>query len=85
MALIDLIFCAVASLKALSMNVFDAETKILDTEKFSQHSITDLNSGITFIVLFTQEKPLRNKHTYRHTMEVKSSCISGNMFGMCIG
>ena len=39
------------------MNVFDAETKILDTEIFPQHIIADLNSGITF-VLFSPEKPL---------------------------
>ena len=41
------------------MVVFDAETKILDTEIFPQHTIADLNSGFTTIVLFNQEKPLR--------------------------
>ena len=41
------------------MNVFDAEIKVLDTEIFPQHTIADLNSGITFI-LFSQEKPLAN-------------------------
>ena len=39
------------------MIVFDAETKVLDTEVFSKHNIADLNSGITFILL-SQEKPL---------------------------
>ena len=46
-------------------------TRRLDTEFFPQHTITDLNSGITFIVLFRQEKPLRqegiNTHTDTHT------------------
>ena len=41
------------------MIVFDAETKILDTEIFPQHTIVDLTSDITFIALFSQEKPLR--------------------------
>ena len=41
------------------MTVFDAITKIFDTEIFSQHTIADLNPGITFIILFNQEKPLR--------------------------
>ena len=33
-------------------------TKLLDTELFPQHHIADLNSGITFVVLFSQWKPL---------------------------
>ena len=42
------------------MIVFEVATKALDREKFPQHTIADLNySGITFIVLFSQEKPLR--------------------------
>ena len=41
------------------MTFYDVTTKVLDTEKFPQHNIADLNSGITFIVLFSQEKPLR--------------------------
>ena len=53
------------------MIVYDMATKELDTESFSQHTIADLNSGITFIVLFSQEKPLRwkdiNTHTHTHT------------------
>ena len=40
------------------MIVFDTETKVLDTVIFSQHSIANLSSDITFIVLFSQEKPL---------------------------
>ena len=31
-------------------------SKVLDTELFPQHNLADLNSGITFIVLFSQEK-----------------------------
>ena len=52
------------------MIVFDAETKILDTEIFPQHTIADLNSGFTTIVLFNQEKPLQwttHSHTHTHT------------------
>ena len=41
------------------MIVYDVATKILDTEKFPQHAIIDLKPGITFIVLLSQEKPLR--------------------------
>ena len=37
----------------------DVVTKVLDTEIFPQHTIADLETGITFIVLFSQEKPLR--------------------------
>ena len=51
-------------------NFFDAAKKVLDTEKFPQHAIADLNSAITFIVWFIQENPLqwkeinkRNIHT----------------------
>ena len=38
------------------MIVFEVEAKVLDTEIFSQQTITDRNSGITIIVLFSQEK-----------------------------
>ena len=38
----------VASLHIFSMIVFDAETKVLDTKIFSQHTLVDLNSGSTF-------------------------------------
>ena len=40
------------------MIVFDPESKVLDTNIFPQHTIADLNSGITFTVLFSQENPL---------------------------
>ena len=40
------------------MNAIDTDTKVLDTEIFLQHTIANLDSGITF-VLFSQEKPLR--------------------------
>ena len=57
------------------MIVHDVVTKALDTEIFSQHSIVDLISGITFIVLFSHEKHIRWKernartrsHTHTHT------------------
>ena len=41
------------------MIVYDVATKVLATELFPQHDIADLNSGATFIVLFSQEKPLQ--------------------------
>ena len=52
------------------MIVFDVATKVLDTENFPQHTIADLNSGITLILLFSQEKLLRwneiNTHAHTH-------------------
>ena len=41
------------------MIVYDVATKVLDTEIFPQGNIAGLISSITFIVLFSQEKPLR--------------------------
>ena len=50
---------------------YDVAIKVLDTESFPQHNIAGLISGITFIVLFIQEKPLWwkeiNAHTHTHT------------------
>ena len=46
-------------LEGFSMIVFQVEAKVLDVEIFSQHTIADLNSGITIIVLLSQKKPLR--------------------------
>ena len=37
---------------------YDVATKVRGTEEFSHRDIADLNSGITVIVLFSQEKPL---------------------------
>ena len=58
-------------MKVLSIIVFDAEPKVLDTEIFPQQTIVDLNSDITF-VLFCQEKHLRwkeiNKQTHTHSL-----------------
>ena len=55
------------------MIVYDVDTKLLDIEEFPQHNISNLNSGITFIALFSQKKPLRTvkekntRHTHTHT------------------
>ena len=53
------------------MIVYDVATKVLDTESFPRHNIAGLISGITFIVLFSQENPLlwkeMNTHTHKHT------------------
>ena len=57
--LIDTLFCTTASLKDTAMIVCDVATKVLHTEKFPQHTIAGLNSSITFIVWFSQEKPLQ--------------------------
>ena len=51
--------CMVANLKVPAMIVHDVATKVLDTEIFNQDTIAELTPGITFIVLFSQEKPLR--------------------------
>ena len=51
------------------MIVYDIATKVLDRESFPQHAIADLSSGITFIVLFSQEKPLWWKEINTHTEE----------------
>ena len=49
------------------MIVYDVATKELGTESFPQHTTADLKSGITFIVLFSQEKPLRWKEINTHS------------------
>ena len=41
------------------MIVYDVVTMVFDTEIFPQQNIAGPISGITFIVLFSQEKPLR--------------------------
>ena len=56
-----------ANLKVPAMIVYDVATKVLDTESFLQHTIADLSSDITFIVLLSQEKPLRRKETNTYT------------------
>ena len=43
------------------MILYNVETKVLDTQIFPQSNIAGLASGITFIVLFSQEKPLQWK------------------------
>ena len=49
----------------------DVMTKVLDTKSFPQHNIAGLISGITFIALLSQDKPLQlkeiNTHTHTHT------------------
>ena len=52
-------FYTAFSLKVPPVILYDVTTKVLDTELFPQHTIADLNSGITVIVLLSQEKPLR--------------------------
>ena len=49
------------------MIVYEVATKEPDTESFPQHAIADLNSGITFIVLFSQKNPLPWKEIHTHT------------------
>ena len=49
------------------MIIYDVTTRVLGTELFPKHDISDLNSGITFIVLFSQDKPLRGKEINTHT------------------
>ena len=52
------------------MIVYDVATKVLNTESFPQHSIAGLISGITFIVLFSQEKPLR----WKKILKLRENC-----------
>ena len=52
------------------MTVYDVATKVLNTESFPQHSIAGLISGITFIVLFSQEKPLR----WKKILKLRENC-----------
>ena len=52
------------------MIVYDVATKVLNTGSFPQHSITGLISGITFIVLFSQEKPLR----WKKILKLRENC-----------
>ena len=53
------------------MIVYDVAIKVLGTEIFPQGNVAGLISGITFIVLLSQEKPLRwkeiNTYTQAHT------------------
>ena len=64
------LFCIVASLNVAAKIVYEVARKVLDTEVFPQHNIAGLISGITFVVLFSQEKPLWwkkiNTYTYTH-------------------
>ena len=58
--------CTLAGLKVSAMAAYTVVTKVLGTEEFPQHNITDLNSSITFIVLLSQKKPLRWKEINTH-------------------
>ena len=52
------------------MTVYDVATKVLDTELFPQLNIAGLISGITFIVLLSQEKPLR----WKKILKLRENC-----------
>ena len=43
--------CIVASLKVPATIVYDVKTKVHGTKLFPQHNISDLNSGIAFIII----------------------------------
>ena len=49
------------------MIAYDVATKALDTEIFRQYNIAGMISGITFTVLFSQEKPLQTQMYSTHT------------------
>ena len=51
------------------MIVFHAETKVLDTKIFPQHTIADLNSGIIYCFVWSGEAftVKGNEHTHAHT------------------
>ena len=48
------------------MIVFDVAIKVLDTEKFPQHTIADLNSGIALFCLVTRGLYSESKETHTH-------------------
>ena len=78
----------VTSLKVPSMIFFEAETKVLDTKIFTQHTIAELNSDFTFIVLFIQGKPLPrmeiNTHVHMHTQTYRlASTNYREIFKLC--
>ena len=68
-------------MKIPAMIFYDMATKVLDTESFPQHIIAGLMSGIIFILLFSQEKPLRlkeiNTHTQTHDQQMTSKKSNG--------
>ena len=68
--LIDTLFHS-CYLEGSFYDIFDAETEVFDKEIFPQHTIAELNSGIRFIVLFSQEKPLPRKEINTHTYTQK--------------
>ena len=74
--------CTVAGLKAPAMLVYDMATKVFGIELFPHHNIADLNSSITFIILLSQEKPLRRKkiNTHTHTHTHTHECIKKFVF-----
>ena len=53
------------------MNVLDTDTDVRDIEKFSQHTIADLGSGISFYCFAQSEEVSMlkgsNTHTHTHT------------------
>ena len=79
--------CTVASLKVPAMIIYDVATKVLGTEVFPQHNIADLNSGITFIVLLSQEKSLRwkeiNTHIHAPALSNKNKYVAYCFFRYC--
>ena len=85
------LFCTVASLKVLFMNVLEADTNVLDIEKFSQHTITDLNSGIS-CYCFVQSGEVytvkgnnthihthAHKNTHTYTRVANNQCVLGRI------
>ena len=49
------------------MIVFDAESKVLDTNIFPQHTIADLNSGIYCFVQSGESFKLKRNENTHHT------------------
>ena len=52
------------------MIFFDVKTKVFDTDIFLQHTIADMNSGITFYCFIELREAFKvkgNKYTHTHT------------------
>ena len=74
------LFFTAASLKILFMNVLDADTNVLDIEKFSKHTFADLNSGISFCFVQSGEvSKVKGSNTHTHTRTANNQCVLGRI------
>ena len=65
------------------MIVFDVAIKVLDTEKFAQHTIADLNSGIALFCLVTRSLYSESKETHTHTYTHALAVVGPKRISSC--